>query len=108
MGNSAGDSRIFLEAEITPDPAYVQAQMRFVVRLLRAVDVVDGTLTEPSATNAVLLRLGRDISYTTVTPKASVCTGSAELVGSVCPFGIPVPTTPEITFILFLPLEAQI
>lgn len=61
----AGNRDIFLEAEISPDPAYVQAQMRLVVRLLRAVDVVDGTLTEPAATNAVLRRLGRDISYTT-------------------------------------------
>jgi hypothetical protein len=39
--------------------------MRYVVRLLRSVDVVDGTLTEPNATNATLVRLGRDISYTT-------------------------------------------
>ncbi len=61
----AGNRDIFLEAEIAPDPAYVQAQMRYVVRLLRAVDVVDGTLTEPSARNAVIRRLGRDISYTT-------------------------------------------
>lgn len=61
----AGEQDIFLEAEISPDPAYVQSQMRYVVRLLRSVDVVDGTLTEPSATNAVLHRLGRDISYTT-------------------------------------------
>jgi hypothetical protein len=61
----SGDHAIFLEAEISPDPAYVQAQMRYVLRLLRSVDVVDGTLTEPSATNAVLRRLGRDISYTT-------------------------------------------
>ena len=61
----AGNRDIFLEAEVSPDPAYVQAQMRYVVRLLRSVDVVDGTLTEPSATNAVLHRLGRDISYTT-------------------------------------------
>lgn len=60
-----GNREIFLEAEISPDPAYVQAQMRYVVRLLRSVDVVDGTLTEPSATNAMLRRLGRDISYTT-------------------------------------------
>ena len=63
--NEAGHREIFLEAEMLPDPAYVQAQMRYVVRLLRSVDVVDGTLTEPSATNAVLHRLGRDISYTT-------------------------------------------
>jgi hypothetical protein len=61
----AGNRDIFLEAEVSPDPGYVQAQMRYVVRLLRSVDVVDGTLTEPSATNAVLHRLGRDISYTT-------------------------------------------
>ena len=60
-----GERDIFLEAEISPDPAYVQSQMRYVVRLLRSVDVVDGTLTEPSATNALLRRLGRDISYTT-------------------------------------------
>ena len=63
--DDAENRDIFLEAEISPDPAYVQAQMRYVVRLLRSVDVVDGTLTEPSATNAVLKRLGRDISYTT-------------------------------------------
>ncbi|NCF29187.1 MAG: hypothetical protein GWP69_17515 [Gammaproteobacteria bacterium] len=61
----AGNRDIFLEAEVSPNPVYVQAQMRYVVRLLRSVDVVDGTLTEPSATNAVLRRLGRDISYTT-------------------------------------------
>ncbi|MCK5366325.1 MAG: protein BatD, partial [Gammaproteobacteria bacterium] len=65
QSNEAGNRDIFLEAEVSPDPAYVQAQMRYVVRLLRSVDVVDGTLTEPSATNAVLRRLGRDISYTT-------------------------------------------
>ena len=63
--DEVGNREIFLEAEISPNPAYVQAQMRYVVRLLRSVDVVDGTLTEPSATNAVLQRLGRDISYTT-------------------------------------------
>jgi hypothetical protein len=63
--DEAGNRDIFLEAEVSPDPAYVQAQMRYVVRLLRSVDVVDGTLTEPSASNAVLRRLGRDISYTT-------------------------------------------
>lgn len=63
---SEADKRdIFLEAEVSPDPAYVQAQMRYIVRLLRSLDVVDGTLTEPTATNAVLRRLGRDISYTT-------------------------------------------
>lgn len=62
---AGGRRDIFLEAEISPDPAYVQAQIRLVVRLLRAVDVVDGTLTEPSATNAVVRRLGRDISYST-------------------------------------------
>ncbi len=65
QNDEAGDRDIFLEAEISPNPAYVQAQMRYVVRLLRSVDVVDGTLTEPSATNAVLRSLGRDISYTT-------------------------------------------
>jgi hypothetical protein len=65
QSRQAGNPDIFLEAEVSPDPAYVQAQMRYVVRLLRSVDVMDGTLTEPSATNAVLLRLGRDISYTT-------------------------------------------
>ena len=65
QSNEAGNRDIFLEAEVSPDPAYVQAQMRYVVRLLRSVDVVDGTLTEPKATNAVLHRLGRDISYTT-------------------------------------------
>ena len=65
QSNEAGNRDIFLEAEVSPDPAYVQVQMRYVVRLLRSVDVVDGTLTEPSATNAVLHRLGRDISYTT-------------------------------------------
>jgi hypothetical protein len=64
-GNQADSRDIFLEAEVSPDPAYVQAQMRYIVRLLRSLDVVDGTLTEPTATNAVLRRLGRDISYTT-------------------------------------------
>jgi hypothetical protein len=65
QGGGMADGDIFLEAELTPDPAYVQAQMIFTVRLLRAVDVVDGSLTEPAVGNATIRRLGRDIGYTT-------------------------------------------
>ena len=46
QSNEAGNRDIFLEAEVSPDPAYVQAQMRYVVRLLRSVDVVDGTQSQ--------------------------------------------------------------
>lgn len=59
----AGGADLLLEVELTPQRAYVQSQMVFVVRFLRAVDVRDGTLTEPTAGNAEIRRLGKDVSY---------------------------------------------
>ena len=60
-GNADGD--IFIEAEISTHNPYVQAQVRYSVRLFRAVEILDGTLQEPHAGDALVHRLGRDLGY---------------------------------------------
>ncbi len=60
-----GAAELFLESEISPEEPYVQSQVRYVVRLLRALDLLEGaSLTEPQPENAVVTRLGTDLAYT--------------------------------------------
>ena len=59
----ASDDGIYLETEVDTDRAYVQAQIRLTVRLVRSVEILDGSLTDPQVANATIRRLGRDLSY---------------------------------------------
>jgi hypothetical protein len=64
-GTPAGD--IFLEVEVDTDKPYVQGQVIYTVRLLRAVQIGNASLTEPRVTgeDVVIERLGDDITYET-------------------------------------------
>ena len=59
---SAGDD-IFIEIEVTPESPYVQSQVTYVLRLFHAVDIPEGTLSDPKITFAFVERLGQDRRY---------------------------------------------
>ena len=59
---------IFLEAELTPQQAYVQSQLVYTVRLLRSVNLRSGSLSEPklSGVEVMVEKLGDDRSFETL------------------------------------------
>ncbi len=64
-GASSGKSRdLFIEVEATPRDPFVQAQVIYTVRLLHAVTIREGALSEPKGDNLVVERLGEDRNYT--------------------------------------------
>jgi len=65
--DGAPAGKIFLEVEVDTDKPYVQGQVIFTVRLLRAVQISNASLTEPRVTGAgaVIEKLGDDIAYKT-------------------------------------------
>jgi len=54
---------IFLEAKADVSTAYVQSQIVYSVRLYRAVEIRDASLTEPNLDDVVIERLGEDITF---------------------------------------------
>jgi hypothetical protein len=56
---------VLVESEIEPDNAYVQAQLLYTVRLLYAVPVTGGRLSEPEPGDTLVQRLGEDREYAT-------------------------------------------
>lgn len=62
--NLNGQSKlIFLEANLDSQEAYVQQQTIFTVSLYRAVNTHYASLTEPTAENAIVEKLGDDIQF---------------------------------------------
>ena len=61
-------SAILLEAELTPQKAYVQAQLVYRLRLLRSVNLRSGSLSEPkiSGVEAMIEKLGDDRNFETL------------------------------------------
>ena len=59
---------IFLEAELTPQQAYVQSQLVYTVRLLRSVNLRSGSLSEPklSGVEVMVEKLGDDRNFETL------------------------------------------
>ena len=59
---------VFLEAELTPQQAYVQSQLVYTVRLLRSVNLRSGSLSEPklSGVEVMVEKLGDDRSFETL------------------------------------------
>lgn len=58
-------NRLFLEVEANPKEGYVQSQILYIVRLFVAENMQGGSLTEPVAANAIVIRLGNDSNYQT-------------------------------------------
>ncbi len=56
---------LLLEIEAQPENPYVQAQVIYTVRLLHRVNISEAQLTEPKVENAIVEKLGEDVSYNT-------------------------------------------
>ncbi|MCB1920631.1 MAG: protein BatD [Candidatus Competibacteraceae bacterium] len=56
---------LFVETEVKPDAPYVQQQVTYVVRIYYAVNPRAPQLTDPTAANALIERLGDDRQYQT-------------------------------------------
>jgi len=63
----AGGAKLMLESEIAPEKGVSQGQILLTVRLLRRVDLLQGSLTEPQPTGvaAVVRKLGEDRNFET-------------------------------------------
>ncbi len=65
LSDSNENRKIFIETEVEERQVYVQSQIAYTVRLLYSVGLDGGSLSEPELKNAVIERLGEDISYDT-------------------------------------------
>ena len=54
---------LFVEIEVTPQNPYVQSQVIFVARLFTAVDIAQGSLSDPVVSFADVQQLGNDRRY---------------------------------------------
>ena len=65
--NQHGSDEVFFETDIQSEQPYVQEQVRLTIRLLLAVAVHNGSLTEPtvSGADAIIQKLGDDKQYNT-------------------------------------------
>ncbi|HEB63486.1 MAG TPA: protein BatD [Gammaproteobacteria bacterium] len=66
LSDSNENRKIFIETEVEEQQVYVQSQIVYTVRLLYSVGLNGGSLSEPELKNAMVERLGEDISYNTV------------------------------------------
>ena len=57
--------QLFVEAKIEQSDPYVQAQIRYTVRLYYSVPLLDGGLSDPQPEHAMVERLGDDKSFQT-------------------------------------------
>lgn len=64
-----GDSRLFLQAQVSPKPAYVGAQVNYTTKLFYRIDRLSGALLDPAIPGAQVL--GSDSNYQ-VTQKGKV------------------------------------
>jgi hypothetical protein len=62
-GSAAAGDDVFLEVEADPPSPYVQQQVRYVVRLYYAVQLLEGQLEEPQLPAVQMRRLGQDLQY---------------------------------------------
>ncbi len=58
-------SDVLLEVSVEPSVAYVQSQLTYVIKLYHAVSLRSGSLTPPQPSNALVQKLGEDVSYET-------------------------------------------
>ena len=64
--NAAQGADIFLEVKLDTNTAYVQSEVIYIARLYRAVEIRDGSLTEPEINSAVVERMGEDVTFQTM------------------------------------------
>jgi hypothetical protein len=61
--NKNNSRDVYLEFEIDNSRPYVQQQMIATVRLYLAVNLIDGSLSDPAAENLNVIRMGKDVQY---------------------------------------------
>jgi len=54
---------VFLESEVNPRSPYVQAQLRYTVRLFHAIDLRSGQISAPRVDDVLIHRAGEDSQY---------------------------------------------
>ena len=64
--SSGSGADVFIESEIEPGTSYVQGQVLYTIRLLHAVPISSGRLSEPASGNILVQRLETDREYVTV------------------------------------------
>ncbi|MBX3630475.1 MAG: protein BatD [Nitrosomonas sp.] len=62
---SDGNTPIFLETEVDKTDPYVQGKVRYTQRVFLAVNLAQGSLSEPEHENALVQKLGEDREYVT-------------------------------------------
>lgn len=66
-GGSQNQADVFVQVSVKPDhKSYVQAQLLYTVRLYYAEALQQGTLSDPTADNAVIQKLGKDNHFSTM------------------------------------------
>ena len=60
VASADGGADIFIEVALQPQSPYVQAQLIYTMRLFHAVNLAQGSLSDPQADNALVMRLGED------------------------------------------------
>jgi len=61
--NAAQGADIFLEVSLDTNSVYVQAEVIYIARLYRAVEIREGSLTEPEINTAIIERMGEDVTF---------------------------------------------
>jgi hypothetical protein len=63
-GSGAGGN-VFIETSVAPQSPYVQGQIVYTARIFHAVQLRNASLTDPKVDDAIIQRLGDDVSYQT-------------------------------------------
>lgn len=63
--NAKASGDIFIELETNKDSAYVQEEILLTARLLYAINLKNGALTEPSADGVIVQQINKGANYTT-------------------------------------------
>ena len=63
---AGSDTPVFIENEVDKIDPYVQGMIRYTMRVFFAVNLVQGSLTEPELENAFVHKLGEDREYQTM------------------------------------------
>ncbi|AKH21461.1 BatD family protein [Sedimenticola thiotaurini] len=66
VADSTSGADILIESELSPQQPYVQGQVLYNLRLLHAVPIQSGTLSDPKPDNTLVQRLGEERNYSTL------------------------------------------
>ena len=65
-GEASSARDVFIETDVAPEAVYVQSQLTYTIRIHRAVEFLEATLSDFAPEGAVTHRLGKDATYAKV------------------------------------------